>query len=147
MHALARIVGAAHVEHDAVVGDVGVAGVPATLVRPGSAAEVAEVVAWCYAHDVAIVPVGGRSGLAGGAAVLRSDAVAVSLERLNAIRSFEPQLWRMHAEAGVTTATVARRARESGLLFPPPGPPAAAPPPPPTPAARTRSSTASPATG
>jgi len=124
MHELARIVGTDHVDHDAVVGDIAVAGVPATLVRPGGARELAEVVAWCYAHDVAIVPVGGRSGLAGGAAVLDPDAVAVSLERLSAIRSFEPELWRMEAEAGVRTATIARRARENGLSFPPdPGAP------------------------
>lgn len=119
MHELARIVGSGHVEPGVAIGDVGVPGVPATLVRPGDADEVAAVVAWCYAHDVALVPVGGRSGLAGGAAVLDADVVGVSLERLGAIRSFEPELWRMHAEAGVATATVARRARESGLLFPP----------------------------
>ena len=99
---------------------------PATLVRPGDAEEVAAVVAWCYAHDVAIVPVGGRSGLAGGAAVVDTgaEAIALSLERLRAVRSFEPELWRMEAEAGVTTATIARLARENGLLFPPdPGAP------------------------
>ena len=108
----------------AVVGDVGVPGVAATLVAPAAAPEVAAVVAWCYAHDVAIVAVGGRSGLAGGAAVLAPDAVALSLERLRAVRSFEPELWRMEAEAGVTTATIARLARENGLLFPPdPGAP------------------------
>jgi len=124
MQELARIVGADHVEHGAVVGDIAVAGVPATLVCPADAEEVAEVVAWCYAHDVPIVAVGGRSGLAGGAAVLDPDAVAVSLERLSTIRSFEPELWRMQAEAGVRTATIARRARENGLSFPPdPGAP------------------------
>ena len=124
MEELARIVGAAHVERGAIVGDVGVDGGAATLVTPGSAAEVAEVVAWCYLHDVAMVPVGGRSGLAGGAAVLDPGAVAIALDRLDAVRSFEPALWRMEAEAGVTTQTVARRARESGLYFPPdPGAP------------------------
>jgi glycolate dehydrogenase FAD-linked subunit len=124
MHDLARIVGAAHVEPGAAVGDVAVAGVPATLVRPAGPDEVAEVVAWCYAHDVAMVPVGGRTGLAGGAAVLDPAGVAISLERLSTIRSFEPPLWRMEAEAGVTTATIARRARENGLCFPPdPGAP------------------------
>ena len=46
-------------------------------------------------------------------------AIALSLERLRPVRSFEPVLWRMEAEAGVTTATVARLARENGLLFPP----------------------------
>lgn len=124
MDALRRIVGAAHVEAGAVVGDRAVDGVPCVLARPGSAGEVAAVVAWCYEHDVAIVPVGGRSGLAGGATVLDRDAVALSTDRLRAVRSFEPGLWRMHAEAGVTTATIARRARESGLYFPPdPGAP------------------------
>ena len=52
------------------------------------------------------------------------ETIALSLERLRAVRSFEPQLWRMEAEAGVTTATIARLARENGLLFPPdPGAP------------------------
>ena len=71
IEALARLVGPDHVEAGAATGDVAVAGVPATLVRPADAAQVCAVVAWCYEHDVAIVPVGGRSGLAGGAAVLR----------------------------------------------------------------------------
>ena len=50
--------------------------------------------------------------------------VVVALERLARVRAFEPLLWRMHVEAGVTTATLRRLARESGLLFPPdPGAP------------------------
>ena len=50
--------------------------------------------------------------------------VALSLERLRRVRSFAPELWRMEAEAGVTTATIARLARENGLLFAPdPGAP------------------------
>ncbi|MDP2712141.1 MAG: FAD-linked oxidase C-terminal domain-containing protein [Solirubrobacteraceae bacterium] len=124
--ALARIVGPAHVLAGEVVGDVAVPGVAATLVRPADASQVAAVVARCYADGVAIVPVGGRSGLAGGAAVVDADAdvIALSLERLRAVRSFQPALWRMEAEAGVTTATIARLARESGLRFPPdPGAP------------------------
>ena len=38
---------------------------------------------------------------------------------MSQVRSFEPLQWRMHVEAGVTTATVRRLARENGLLFPP----------------------------
>jgi FAD/FMN-containing dehydrogenase len=44
--------------------------------------------------------------------------VVLSLERLDRIRSFDPLLWRMEAEAGVRTGTVMRRALESGLLYP-----------------------------
>jgi len=125
MDELERIVGAGNVQRGVTVGDRVLRGTARALVRPGSAEQVAAVVAWCYAHDVPIVPVGGRSGLAGGAAPLGGgDAVAIALERLRAVRSFDPPLWRMQAEAGVTTATVARLARENGLLFAPdPGAP------------------------
>ena len=37
------------------------------VVLPATAEEVAEVVAWCYEHDVPIVPRGGGTGFAGGA--------------------------------------------------------------------------------
>ncbi len=124
IEALTRLVGPDHVEAGVTVGDAALAGGPATLVLPGDAAEVCAVVAWCYEHDVAIVPVGGRSGLAGGAAVVQTGAIALSLERLRTVRSFAPELWRMEAEAGVTTATIARLARENGVYFPPdPGAP------------------------
>jgi len=124
MDELERLVGVEYVQRDVTVGDRMVSGTARALVHPGSAEQVAEVVAWCYAHDVPIVPVGGGSGLAGGAAVLDADSVAIALQRLRAVRSFDPPLWRMQAEAGVTTATIARLARENGLLFgPDPGAP------------------------
>jgi FAD/FMN-containing dehydrogenase len=121
---LAELVGTEHVEEDARLEDAsGLAGRVTALVRPGDAEEVAAVVAWCYGHDVAMVPVGGRTGYSGG--IVPVDAgdgrvvVGIALDRLDRIRSFDPLLWRMEAEAGVTTATIARRARENGLLFPP----------------------------
>ena len=51
-----------------------------------------------------------------------SSVVMVSdlqTERLNKVRQFDPLLWRMHVEAGVTTGDVQRLARENGLRFPP----------------------------
>lgn len=121
---LAAIVGADHVEAGVTVADLsGLSGTASALVTPGSADEVAEVVAWCYERDLAIVAVGGRSGLAGGC-VPEGEAVCVDLARLDAIRSFDPLLWRMEAQAGVKTATLARRAREVGLIYAPdPGAP------------------------
>ena len=88
------------------------------VVLPGSAQEVARVVAWCYRHDVAIVPRGGGTGFAGGAVPV-AGGVVLGLERLDRVLALDPGLWRMRVEAGVATATVRRRARESGLLFPP----------------------------
>jgi FAD/FMN-containing dehydrogenase len=64
-----------------------------------------------------VTPRGGGTGFAGGAVPF--GGVVVSLERLRSVRSFDPLLWRMEVDAGLTTAEVRRLARESGLFFPP----------------------------
>lgn len=87
------------------------------VVLPGRVEEVAGVVEWCYANDVGVVPRGGGTGLAGGA--VPRGGVVLGLERLNAIRSLDPGLWRIEVEAGVRTERLQRVARENGLLFPP----------------------------
>jgi glycolate oxidase subunit GlcD len=88
------------------------------VVLPGSAAEVAAVLRWCYESDVPIVARGGGTGLTGGA-VATQGGVVCSLERLRGVRTLEPGLWRMEAEAGVSTRHVQRLARENGLMFAP----------------------------
>src|SRR5438270_10758032 len=87
------------------------------VVAPADVAGVQALVRWCYAHEVGIVPRGGGTGFAGGAVPF--GGVVCSLERLDRVRSFEPELWRLHLDAGVTTARVHRLARESGLYYPP----------------------------
>ena len=96
----------------------GLTGHADALALPRSAEEVAAVLAWCYEHEVALTPRGGGTGFAGGAVPL-DGGVVLDLRRLNRVRSLDPALWRAEVEAGVTTATLQRRARESGLLFPP----------------------------
>jgi glycolate dehydrogenase FAD-linked subunit len=88
------------------------------IVLPKTAEEVAAVVAWCYERGVPIVPRGGGTGYAGGAVPL-DGGVVLALERLDRVRSFDPLLWRIEVEAGVTTANVRHIAREGGLLFAP----------------------------
>jgi glycolate oxidase subunit GlcD len=95
----------------------GVIGRADAVVLPSSADEAARVLAWCYAHDVPLVPRGGGTGYAGGA--VPDGGVVLGLERMTRIRQFDPPLWRMHVEAGVSTAEVRRLARENGLFFPP----------------------------
>lgn len=96
----------------------GLAGHAEAVALPGSAREVAAVLEWCYERDVPLVPRGGGSGLVGGA-VPSEGGVVVSLERLRGVRELEPGLWRMCAEAGVSTRDVQRLARENGLFFGP----------------------------
>ncbi|MFL5964166.1 MAG: FAD-binding oxidoreductase [Gaiellaceae bacterium] len=96
----------------------GVQGTAEAVVLPSSVEEVAAVVRWCYDNDVPLTARGGGTGLAGGAIPVHGGVV-IGFERLNKIRQFDPLLWRMHVEAGVTTGDVQRVAREGGLRFPP----------------------------
>ena len=96
----------------------GIKGFADAVALPASSAEVAAVFAWCYRHDVPLVPRGGGTGFAAGAVPVEGGIV-LGLERMTAVRAFEPALWRICVEAGLTTATLRRLARENGLHFPP----------------------------
>jgi len=96
----------------------GVHGHADAICRPASVEALATVVTWCYDRGVPIVPRGGGTGYAGGA-VPTEGGVVVSLERLARVRRFDPLLWRIQVDAGVTTARLRQLARESGLYFPP----------------------------
>jgi glycolate oxidase subunit GlcD len=96
----------------------GVQGTADAVVLPSSVEEVAAVMRWCYENEVPLTARGGGTGLAGGAIPV-GGGVVIGFERLNKIRQFDPLLWRMHVEAGVTTGDIQRLARESGLRFPP----------------------------
>src|SRR5437588_1328472 len=86
------------------------------VVLPATPAEIARVVAWCYEHDVPLVPRGGGTGFAGGAVPF--GGIVLGLERMRRVRSFEPLFWRISVESGMTTRQLRRLARESGLMFP-----------------------------
>jgi glycolate oxidase subunit GlcD len=96
----------------------GVQGTADAVVLPSTVDEVAAVMRWCYENDVPLTARGGGTGLAGGAIPVEGGVV-IGFERLNKVRQFDPLLWRMHVEAGVTTGDVQRLARENGLRFPP----------------------------
>jgi glycolate oxidase subunit GlcD len=96
----------------------GLVGTADAVVLPADVEEVAAVLRWCYENDVPLTARGGGTGLAGGAIPV-DGGVVIGFERLNKVRQFDPLLWRMHVEAGVTTGDVHRLARENGLRFPP----------------------------
>ena len=95
-----------------------VLGAARAVVRPVDARQVQCVVAYCIEQGVPIVPRGGGTGYAAGA-VPFAGSIVLSLDRLRAVRSRQPEIWSLAVEAGVTTAEVRRFAREDGLLFPP----------------------------
>jgi FAD/FMN-containing dehydrogenase len=89
------------------------------VVRPGSTREVADVVRACGEARVAIVAQGGNTGQCGGATPEPgSDAVVISLARMNRIRAVDPDNATLTAEAGATLVAVQDAAAAAGLMFP-----------------------------
>jgi glycolate oxidase subunit GlcD len=96
----------------------GLAGRADAVVLAQSTADVARLLAWCERHEIVVTPRGGGTGLCAGAVPL-DGGIVLSLERMTAIRRFDPLLWRITVEAGLRTADLHRIARENGLLFGP----------------------------
>jgi FAD/FMN-containing dehydrogenase len=90
---------------------------PIALVRPRTADDVAATVRLCREHGCAITVQGGLTGLAGGA-VPSSNAVALSLDRMNAIEDVDPVGATISVQAGATLQQVQESAKSHGMLFP-----------------------------
>ncbi len=90
---------------------------PSLIVFPRSIAEVQAVVRACAAHGVAIVPSGGRTGLA-GAATATSGEVVLSLEKMQRVLEVDVAARTLRCEPGLTLQAVHEAAAAHGLLYP-----------------------------
>ncbi|MDO5658629.1 MAG: FAD-binding oxidoreductase [Paracoccus sp. (in: a-proteobacteria)] len=86
------------------------------VLRPGSTAEVAELVRICAGAGVAMVPQGGNTGLVGGG--MPDGGVVISMGRMNRIRELDALNATITVEAGATLLSVQEAAAGAGLLFP-----------------------------
>lgn len=89
---------------------------PRALLRPRDTAQVSEALRICHAHSQSVVPQGGLSGLAGGACC-RSDDIAISLERMQAIEDVDPVSGTITVQAGAVLQAVQEAADAAGFLF------------------------------
>lgn len=87
------------------------------LVRPGTTAEVAAVIAVCDRERRPVVPMGGVTGLVQGCATQPGD-IGLSLERMNRIEEIDPVAQTLTAEAGVTLRSAQEAVADEGLYFP-----------------------------
>jgi FAD/FMN-containing dehydrogenase len=122
---LTAVVGAAHLLTDRA--DVaardndgrGAAGEALAVVRPGSAAEVAAIVAIAAEEGIRVVPQGARTGLvAGGTADDSGSMLLLSLERLTGLLEIDPVNRTARVGAGVALSQLNAAAAEHGLFFP-----------------------------
>lgn len=90
---------------------------PSVVVLPKATEEVAKVLRWASSHRVAVVPSGGRTGLAGGAVAAQGEVV-LSLERLRTLGPVDPVARTLRVGAGVVTAAVHEHCAPHGLTWP-----------------------------
>ena len=90
---------------------------PVAIAFPRTTEEVARLVALCNQHDVAMVPSGGRTGLAGGA-VARNGELVISTVRMNRMDPVDPLAMTVRVQAGAITEAVHQHAAEHGLTWP-----------------------------
>ena len=90
---------------------------PVAVVLPETMEEVQEIVRLAGEHGIALVPSGGRTGLSAGA-VAANGEVVVAMDRMNAIRDFDPAERAVTVEAGVVTEQLQQFAEEQGLFYP-----------------------------
>jgi glycolate oxidase len=92
--------------------------VPALVVLPGSAAEVAAVVADCARAGVPFVARGSGTGLSGGA-LPHESGVLIVMSRMRSIIEIDPVSRRAVVEPGVTNLAVSTAAAPFGLFYAP----------------------------
>jgi D-lactate dehydrogenase (cytochrome) len=87
------------------------------VLRPGSVAEVSEIVKLANETSTAIVPQGGNTGLVGGQVPLHGEML-LSLNRLDRVREVDPVSNTMTCEAGVTLMRAREAAAGADRLYP-----------------------------
>ncbi|MBX7099168.1 MAG: FAD-binding protein [Myxococcaceae bacterium] len=91
---------------------------PELVAFPENTAQVQAVFRACVANRVPYTPVGARSGKSGGSISLEGG-VAVSLEKMTAIRSISPEDLTAVVEPGVITGDFMKAVEAKGLFYPP----------------------------
>ncbi|MCC6542364.1 MAG: FAD-binding protein [Flavobacteriales bacterium] len=91
---------------------------PDVVVRPRTTEEVARVVRICAEHRIPITPIGGRTGLSGGALSVHGG-VGLALDRMDRIERIDEQNQQVTVQPGVITQVLMDAVAAKGLYYAP----------------------------
>ncbi len=91
---------------------------PAVVLKPGSVQEISEILKLANEHHIAVTPIGGRTGLSGGALSVHGG-IGLSMERFNKILNIDEQNLQLITEPGVITEVLRNEVHQRGLFYPP----------------------------
>jgi glycolate oxidase len=91
---------------------------PAVLLKPGTPEEIASIMRIANQYEIPVTPIGGRTGLSGGALSIR-QGIGLSMERFNKIIHIDEQNLQVLVEPAVITQILRETVAEKGLFYPP----------------------------
>ncbi len=91
---------------------------PEVVVRARNTEEVSAVVKLCAQHNIPITPIGGRTGLSGGALSIQGG-VGLALDRMDRIVDIDERNLQVTVEPGVITQVLQDAVAAKGLYYPP----------------------------
>lgn len=90
---------------------------PHVVVKPKSTYEVSEIMKIAFQNEIPVVPIGGRTGLSGGALSIHGG-IGLSMERFNKILEIDEKNYQVTTEPGVITQVLKDTLAEQGLFYP-----------------------------
>jgi glycolate oxidase len=90
---------------------------PGVVLLPGSAGEVARIMALCHGAGVTVTPRGSGTNLSGGS--LSAGGVVVQTSRMNRLIEIDEENLTATVEPGLITSTLHREVESRGLFYPP----------------------------
>lgn len=90
---------------------------PHVVVKPGTPDEISEIMKLANTHKIPVVPIGGRTGLSGGALSI-SGGIGLSMERFAKILNIDTKNLQVTTEPGVITQVLKESVAEYGLFYP-----------------------------
>ncbi|KAJ2478424.1 D-lactate ferricytochrome c oxidoreductase [Coemansia sp. RSA 2131] len=87
------------------------------VLRPKTTQEVSDILKYCHANRIAVVPQGGNTGLVGGSVPVH-DEVVLSLRNLNRVRSYDEVSGVLVCDAGCVLEELDNYVAERGHIMP-----------------------------
>lgn len=91
---------------------------PAVVLKPGTPEEVSGIMKIASENKIPVTPIGGRTGLSGGALSIH-QGIGLSMERFNNILHIDEQNLQVTVEPAVITQVLRESVAEKGLFYPP----------------------------
>lgn len=87
------------------------------VLRPKNTTHVSQILSYCNANEIAVVPQGGNTGLVGGSVPVH-DEIILSMQSMNNIRAFDETSGIVECDAGCILENVDTFLAEKGFMMP-----------------------------